>query len=71
MIHPEYKKHIFKFLEKYLFIFKAAADGWRVKYHTKNNISLYNNINSIKKNKNDHLLEPHNFINYYRCKISI
>ena len=56
-----YKDVIYKFLKKYIFIYKAAADGWRIKYHTKNKISFYNNINSIAKP----LLDTNFFESYY------
>lgn len=55
------KEVIYKFIQKYFFIYKAAADGWRIKYHTRNKISFYNNINSISKS----LLNNKNFIKYY------
>lgn len=40
------KNIIYKFLKKYIFVYKAAANGWRTKYHTKNKISFYHDINS-------------------------
>lgn len=61
------KEIIYKFLKKYIFIYKAAADGWRIKYYTKNKIGFYNNINSISKS----LLNQKNFESNYNLKIPL
>ena len=53
---------ISKFIEKYLFIFKVAAEGWRVKRISKNKYEFINNINKVKKP----LLDASFFINYYK-----
>lgn len=58
------KEVIYKFIQKYFFIYKAAADGWRIKYYTKNKIAFYNNINSISKP----LINKKKFETYYTIK---
>lgn len=62
-----YKEIILKFLRKYFFVYKAAADGWRIKYHNKNQISFYNNINKIHKP----LSNINYFTSYYDSKSSL
>jgi len=59
------KEFIYKFLEKYIFIYKAAADGWIVKYSSRNKIEFSNNIKNIPPQ----LSESTNFISYYNKKI--
>jgi len=41
-------KYIVRFLYKYLFILKAASDGWRVKYIGGDNFKFYNKHNGGK-----------------------
>lgn len=65
MITQEYKNNVYKFLERYLFIYNAAADGWIVIYHNKNNIELRNNINELVDKR---LLDKDYFISYYKSK---
>lgn len=40
-------KYILNFLTKYLFILKAAADGWRVKYIGGNQYEFYKSKKNI------------------------
>jgi hypothetical protein len=67
MFTQQYKEYVYKFLERYLFIYNAIADGWRVKYYDKNKIILYNNVNNINKD----FLNTEYFISYYKNKTSI
>ena len=67
MFTQQYKEYVYKFLERYLFIYNAIADGWRVKYYNKNKIVLYNNVNNINKD----LLNTEYFVSYYKNKTSI
>ncbi len=64
MFTNKYKEYIYKFLEKYLFIFNAIADGWRVKYKNKDQIVLCNNIDNI----DNKLLDTDFFISKYKSK---
>jgi hypothetical protein len=70
-MNTDYKHHVLKFLQKYLFILKSASDGWRIKYNNKDKIIFYKNINEIDSNKssNVNLLNTDNFISYYRMQI--
>jgi hypothetical protein len=68
MLSYKYRNHIYKFLEKYLFIFCAVADGWCIKYRSQNKIELKKNINEIV-NKN--FLDTNYFISYYKNKSKI
>jgi hypothetical protein len=67
MFTQRYREYVYKFLERYLFIYNAIADGWRVKYYNKNKIVLYNNVNDINKD----LLNTEYFVSYYKNKTSI
>jgi hypothetical protein len=67
MFTQQYKEYVYKFLERYLFIYNAIADGWRVKYYDKNKIILYNNVNNINKD----FLNTEYFVSYYKNKTSI
>ncbi len=55
--------YIFNFLKKYLFIYKAIADGWRVKCLSNKKFAFYNNINRAK------LLHPIDFLEKYNSSI--
>lgn len=59
------KEIIYKFLKKYMFVYKAAADGWRIKYHNRNKISFYNNINNIPQS----LTNQNVFKSYYNINL--
>ena len=67
MFSKQYKDYVYKFLERYLFIYNAIADGWRVKYYNKNKIILYNNIDKINQN----LLNKEFFISYYKKRSTL
>jgi len=67
MFTREYKENVYKFLERYLFIYNAAADGWIVTYHNKNKIELRNNINETNPN----LLDKNYFVSYYKSKCQL
>lgn len=67
MFTNHYKDYVYKFLERYLFIFNAIADGWRVKYYNKNKIILYHNIDKINPN----LLNTEYLISYYKKKSTL
>ena len=41
---------VVKFLYKYFFILKAAAEGWRVGYCGGNHFAFYQNISDISAN---------------------
>lgn len=64
-MNNNYKEIIYKFLKKYIFAYKAAADGWRIKYHNKNKISFYNNINTISNS----LKKKDYFKSYYNINL--
>lgn len=67
MFTQQYKDYVYKFLERYLFIYNAIADGWRVKYYNKNKIILYNNIDKINPN----FLNTDYLISYYKKKSTL
>lgn len=67
MFTQQYKDYVYKFLERYLFIYNAIADGWRVKYYDKNKIILYHNIDKINPN----FLNTDYLISYYKKKSTL
>lgn len=55
---------LLNFIKKYLFILKAAADGWRIRYIGGNQFEFYASVNHANE-----FPDTHAFVNKYISKL--
>lgn len=64
---------LLKFLKKYFFILKAAADGWRIRYIGGNQFEFYSSVNNslVDHSLLTNLQDTHTFIRKYLTRIDV